>query len=137
MLVIRYLQLQNDLPILLMIDEGIVYVKNTKTFGSKRCVEAYFVKLLTWHSIAILNWGNLFFFFVNAKLWYLPSFVDRMRRKSAYSFLLSESVVTPRCFFLLFDYPYWSVTTMITCKITHGVPYAAERLASFGYLLMS
>lgn len=68
MLVIRYLQLQNDLPILLMIDEGIVYVKNTKTFGSKRCVEAYFVKLLTWHSIAILNWGNLFFFFVNAKL---------------------------------------------------------------------
>ena len=26
---------------------------------------------------------------------------------------------------------------MITCKIAHGVPYAAERLACFGYLLLS
>ena len=72
-----------------------------------------------------------------------------MTTRSAYLFLLSENAVVPHCetkFFPLFGSLYWSWTWRqlfyfdldrsvidLAWKISHGVPYTAERLASFGY----
>ena len=69
--------------------------------------------------------------------------------KSAYLFLLSESVVPPHCivkFIPLFGSLYWSATWRqlfffdldrpvidLSWKVAHGVLYTAERLASFRY----
>ena len=75
--------------------------------------------------------------------------VSSMTTRSAYLFLLSENAVVPHCetkFFPLFGSLYWSWTWRqlfyfdldrsvidLAWKISHWVPYTAERLASFGY----
>ncbi|XP_015771366.1 PREDICTED: uncharacterized protein LOC107349700 [Acropora digitifera] len=75
--------------------------------------------------------------------------VSSMTTRSAYLFLLSENAVVPHCetkFFPLFGSLYWSWTWRqlfyfdldrsvidLAWTISHGVPYTAERLASFGY----
>ena len=72
-----------------------------------------------------------------------------MTTRSSYLLLLSENVVSPHCevkFFPIFGSLYWSWTwrqlfffdldrTVIDLawKVSHGVLYTAERLASFGY----
>ena len=75
--------------------------------------------------------------------------VSSMTTRSSYLLLLSDNAVSPHCevkFFPLFGSLYWSWTWRqlfffdldrpvidLAWKVSHGVLYMAERLASFGY----
>ena len=75
--------------------------------------------------------------------------ISSMTTRSSYLLLLSDNAVSPHCevkFFPLFGSLYWSWTWRqlfffdldrpvidLAWKVSHGVLYTAERLASFGY----